>query len=92
MNRVNRKCKVLATLRASRLLLLGLACLMVSPLFAQYERLGGVYFAYPMTETKMAAAPEGYEPFYISHYGRHGSRWLPDDKRYVWVNRQFENP
>ena len=81
-----------ATLRATRLVLLGLACLIVSSSFAQYERLGGVYFAYPMTETKMAAAPEGYEPFYISHYGRHGSRWLPDDNRYIWVNKQFENP
>ena len=61
------------------------------PLSAQYEKLGGVYYAYPVTETTMAAAPEGYEPFYISHYGRHGSRWLPNDKRYVWVNRQFED-
>ena len=59
---------------------MGIALLMALPLFAQYERLGGVYFAYPVTATKMAAAPEGYEPFYISHYGRHGSRWLPDDR------------
>ena len=59
------------------------------PLSAQYEKLGGVYYAYPMTETALATAPEGYEPFYISHYGRHGSRWLPNDKRYTWVNGQF---
>ena len=59
------------------------------PLHAQYEKLGGVYYAYPVTETILATAPEGYEPFYISHYGRHGSRWLPDDKRYIWVNEQF---
>ena len=55
------------------------------------ERLGGVYYAYPVTETTLADAPEGYEPFYISHYGRHGSRWLPNDKRYTWVNKQFED-
>ena len=61
------------------------------PLSAQYEKLGGVYYAYPVTETILASAPEGYEPFYISHYGRHGSRWLPDDKRYIWVNEQFAN-
>jgi hypothetical protein len=61
------------------------------PLRAQYEKLGGVYYAYPVTETILAAAPEGYEPFYISHYGRHGSRWLPDDERYIWVNQQFED-
>ena len=61
------------------------------PSHAQYEKLGGVYYAYPVTETQLATAPEGYEPFYISHYGRHGSRWLPNDKRYIWVNRQFED-
>ena len=59
------------------------------PLSAQYEKLGGVYYAYPATETQLLDAPEGYEPFYISHYGRHGSRWLPNDKRYTWVNKQL---
>ena len=77
--------------RLNRYLLLGLACLIAGPLFAQYEKMGGVYYAYPVTETTMLAAPEGYEPFYISHYGRHGSRWLPNDKRYIWVNRQFKD-
>ena len=24
----------------------------------------------------LTPAPKGYEPFYMSHYGRHGSRWL----------------
>ncbi|MBO7538598.1 MAG: GH92 family glycosyl hydrolase [Prevotella sp.] len=72
-------------------LLLGLVCLIAGPIYAQYERLGGVYYAYPVTETTLAAAPEGYEPFYISHYGRHGSRWLPNDERYIWVNKQFED-
>ena len=61
------------------------------PLHAQYEKLGGVYYAYPVTEAKLEAAPEGFEPFYISHYGRHGSRWVTSDKRYIWVNQQFEN-
>ena len=61
-------------------------------LFTQYEKMGGVYYAYPVTHTELADAPEGYEPFYISHYGRHGSRWLPNDKRYVWVNEKFNDP
>ena len=56
-----------------------------------YEQMGGVYYAYPITETELLEAPEGFEPFYISHYGRHGSRWLPNDKRYEWVNKQFED-
>ena len=35
------------------------------------------YFAYPgPTQTKLTPAPKGYAPFYISHYGRHGSRYL----------------
>lgn len=25
---------------------------------------------------QLTPAPKGYEPFYMSHYGRHGSRWL----------------
>ncbi len=33
--------------------------------------------------------PDGFEVFYVSHYGRHGSRWLPDEGRYEWVNSQF---
>ena len=33
------------------------------PIFAQYERMGGVYYAYPVTQTSLEAAPEGYEPF-----------------------------
>lgn len=33
--------------------------------------------AYPSpTDALLTDAPKGYEPFYISHYGRHGSRFL----------------
>ena len=77
--------------RLKTILLLGIACLMATPLFAQYEKMGGVYYAYPATKTTLADAPEGYEPFYISHYGRHGSRWLTSDNRYIWVNQHFED-
>lgn len=34
------------------------------------------YRDYPVPTEKLTPAPKGYEPFYISHYGRHGSRWL----------------
>ena len=66
------------------------------PLSAQsLEQMGGVYYAYPIEtgimSPQLQTAPEGYEPFYISHYGRHGSRWLPNDSRYEWVNKQFED-
>ena len=53
------------------------------------ERTGGVYYAYPDGEKKGIDMPEGYVPFYISHYGRHGSRWLPSEKRYEWVAAQL---
>ena len=54
------------------------------------EQLGGVYYAYPVSAVSDSVViPAGYEPFYISHYGRHGSRWLPNDERYEWVLAQF---
>ena len=75
----------------NRILLLGLVWLMASPAMAQYEKMGGVYYAYPVTKTELSEAPAGYEPFYISHYGRHGSRWMTSDQRYVWICQHFED-
>lgn len=46
---------------------------------------GGIYFAYPFTTDSVPAAPDGYEPVYISHYGRHGSRWAINEKQYGLV-------
>ena len=38
---------------------------------------GSNYLAYPgPSDATLTPAPAGYEPFYISHYGRHGSRYL----------------
>lgn len=34
------------------------------------------YLAYPSPTSKLTPAPKGEKPFYISHYGRHGSRYL----------------
>lgn len=39
-------------------------------------RSGGIYYAYPFTTDEMPPLPDGYEVTFISHYGRHGSRWL----------------
>ena len=49
------------------------------------EKTGSIYYAYPTPGEDMTTAPEGFEAFYISHYGRHGSRWITDDKRYTDV-------
>lgn len=46
---------------------------------------GGVYYAYPATKADNTSAPKGYEPFYISHFGRHGSRYLISDHDYEWI-------
>jgi hypothetical protein len=35
-----------------------------------------VFHSYEFEETKDTPAPEGFRPFYVSHYGRHGSRRL----------------
>ena len=41
------------------------------------------YLAYPNRDNiKYTVAPEGYIPFHIEHYGRHGSRWLTSRKQY----------
>ena len=41
------------------------------------------YCIYPdSVEPVLTPAPEGKRPFYISHYGRHGSRYLSNRKGY----------
>ena len=48
------------------------------------------YLAYPGPQKQpFTPAPKGYVPFYLSHYGRHGSRWLIGERDYrrpvVWL-------
>ena len=38
-----------------------------------------------MTTKALTPAPKGYTPFYMSHYGRHGSRWLISKDSYTSV-------
>lgn len=49
------------------------------------DRVMGVYLPYPEAVVPVPGAPEGYETFYISHYGRHGSRYLLYDSQYAFV-------
>lgn len=50
---------------------------------ADIDRAGGVYYGYPTPSSAVyTPAPKGYEPFYISHYGRHGSRYMIKDSQY----------
>ncbi|MBQ2322855.1 MAG: histidine-type phosphatase [Bacteroidales bacterium] len=50
------------------------------------NKAGGVYYAYPAPTTQPTPAPKGYKPFYVSHYARHGSRYLLSDKDYKWIS------
>ena len=54
------------------------------------EKMGSIYYAYPTPDGIRTPAPEGYSPFYVSHYGRHGSRWMTSDERYLEVIRVFD--
>ena len=42
----------------------------------------GVYRLYPTEFKEQTPAPKGYKPFYISHYGRHGSRYVLRDEKF----------
>ena len=55
------------------------------------EQTGSIYYAYPVPSSTYTPAPTGYEPFYISHYGRHGSRWMTADERYTEVICVFDS-
>ena len=46
---------------------------------AMPERAGGIYHSYEYLPGPAVPAPKGYV-LYISHYGRHGSRWHTSEK------------
>lgn len=54
-------------------------------ILAQPDKAGGVYAMYEQEPGAESRPPKGYKPFYISHYGRHGARYLLSDKEYVRV-------
>ena len=54
-------------------------------LLAHLELATGNYCNYPLPSGHVTPAPEGYEPFYVSHYGRHGARYMTDDDPYKYI-------
>ena len=54
-------------------------------LLAHLDLASGNYCNYPNPTGHITPAPEGYKPFYVSHYGRHGARYQTDDKSYKYV-------
>lgn len=59
-----------------------------STMLSHPEYTASGYMAYPEPDksVKYTKAPAGYKPFYISHYGRHGSRYhySADDYKYIY--------
>ena len=71
--------------------LLGLLAYISNPVKADtlqdvdFFEAGGNYYCYPWLEVEpptQTPAPEGYQPFHLEHYGRHGSRWHIGDYNY----------
>lgn len=54
------------------------------------EKAGGIYYAYDVESDSVAPVPEGYMPVYISHYGRHGSRWPVNSRIYKTAGDFFQ--
>ena len=53
-------------------------------MFKDINRAGANYYPYPgPSQQALTPAPAGYKPFYISHYGRHGSRYMEENDAYV---------
>lgn len=55
----------------------GQAAMATTPTQENLQRASN-YYAYPWTDAPapaLTAAPAGYTPIHIEHYGRHGSRW-----------------
>lgn len=50
--------------------------------FSDSLNFGGICRGYNGGSSQLTPAPKGYEPFYLSHYGRHGSRYLHREDYY----------
>lgn len=55
-----------------------------------YSRAAANYHVYEAYPGPLTPAPEGYTPFYISHYGRHGSRYLTYESAYKYLISHLE--
>lgn len=50
---------------------------------ADWLKCSGLDNVYNLSPKPSTPAPKGYEPVYVSHYGRHGSRYAYTDKAYT---------
>ena len=54
--------------------------------YANPMRSYGNDFPYPTETYRQTPSPKGYKPFYISHYGRHGSRYYWESSLYKRID------
>lgn len=52
---------------------------------ANIDLAGGTYSQYPTGQPAPAPAPKGYKPFYLSHMGRHGARYIGGNGTYTQI-------
>ena len=73
-------------------LVLSFLSLYAQPKEATENELAGVLYPYPYIDSvpNLSPSPEGYVPFHIEHYGRHGSRWMLNEEDYSIPVRNLE--
>ncbi len=57
---------------------------------ADWRKAAGMEGPHRFDGQALTKAPKGYKPFYISHYGRHGSRYAWDSKTYSLLHTILE--
>lgn len=83
-------------LLAAHLLLLSAGAFAVTPgeIMSEFAeapgKSGGIYYAYPHNDAPAIRFPAGYTPLYVSHYGRHGSRWAIREQDYPFLTKVLE--
>ena len=60
-------------------------------LLMEPEKAGGIYYVHDLAPATKSKAPEGYKPFYINGYFRHGARHIDDKITYEITYDVLEN-
>lgn len=91
---MNKKCAILAALVS---LMAALLCPsspsraqvpdVIGIVSADRDKIAGVEGPYRFDAAPLTPAPKGYTPFYISHYGRHGSRYAWNSETYTLIKK-----
>ena len=80
---MNRKLTILSLMVG--LSLTAMAQTSRTELRAHLDLASGNYANYPNPTGHVTPAPSGYEPFYVTHYGRHGARYQTGSKSFRYT-------